>query len=395
MSKLLTKVAAKNFRSLADVEVELGHINVFFGPNGAGKSTFLDTVWFVRDCAVRGVDEASSARSHGIGILWDGAAEDDKLQVAIETDKVRYELSLSLSSGRIEQFPGEKLSSLAHGQEYIQRSTGSDKVAFHRVKTDEKLFLTLREPEKLSLSRYLDFEQNAPDVAELDRRLHYVHLLSSRSLALREIKRRGSERSHELWLWHNGQNLWSVLQNLQGRRAVDDRYDTILEFMRRAFPAFRDLVVESTGPSSVYGSIQEKERKRPILASGISDGHIHLLILLTSLFSEGRDRTSILLFDEPELSLHPWALAVLAEAIKTASATWRKQLLIATHSPVLMSQFEPADCLTTEIAGGRTVIRRVSDRPEIADLLQQYALGSIFMAESIAPQSSGGGGAPE
>lgn len=389
MSTLLTKVATKNYRALADVEVNLGPINVFFGPNGAGKSTFLDTVWFVRDCAVRGVDEASSARDHGIGILWDGASENDKLEVAIETEKVRYELRLGFSSGRIEPFPGETLRSLgAAGEVYIGRSPGRDKADFRHLRMSESVVATLREPQKLSLSRYLDFEPGAGDVAELDRRLRFVRLFSSRSFALREIRKRGSERGLETFLWSNGQNLWSVLENIHGRRALDDRYDTILDFMRKAFPTFRDLILEPTGPSSVYGSFLEEGRKRPVLASGISDGHIHLLLLLTSLFSEGRERTTILLFDEPEISLHPWALAVLADAIKTATKTWSKQTLIATHSPVLMSQFEAADCFTTELLDGRAMIRRVSERPEIADLLGDYALGSIFMAESIAPQST-------
>ena len=143
-------------------------------------------------------------------------------------------------------------------------------------------------------------------------------------------------------------------------------------------------------PSSVYGSFVERGRSRPILASGASDGHVHMLLLLTALFAEGSQRTSIMLFDEPELSLHPWALAVLARATKEAVAHHQKQVLIATHSPVLMSQFEPPECMAVELAEGRTVMRRVSDMADIGDLLDQYAMGSLYMSEAIAPQGSGG-----
>lgn len=388
MSALLRRVSTKNYRSLADVSVELGSVNVLFGPNGAGKSTFLDTIWFVRDCAVRGVDDASSDRSHGIGILWDGAAEGDRLEVTIETDSAGYALSLGLSSGRIEPYPGERLRSSSKGVDLIERSTGSDKALFRRLDGGEGVLTPLREPEKLSLGRYLDFEPGAAEAAEMDRRLRYVHHHPSRSFDLRYIKQRGSEKSHETWLSWNGKNLWSVLQNLQGRRAADDRYDTILSFMRRAFPAFRDLVLDPVGPSSVYGSFLERGRRMPILASGMSDGHIQLLLLLTSLFAEGRNRASILLFDEPELSLHPWALAVLAEAVKAATSAWQKQALIATHSPVLMSQFGAEDCLAVELSEGRTRMQRLGEKEGIADLLEQYAVGSLFMAESVAPQSA-------
>ena len=52
MSNRLARLGIRNFRSLTDVSIRTGALNVLFGPNGAGKSTFLDTIWFVRDCAI-------------------------------------------------------------------------------------------------------------------------------------------------------------------------------------------------------------------------------------------------------------------------------------------------------------------------------------------------------
>ena len=75
MPHRLKRLVVRNFRSLAHIDLETDSVNVLFGPNGAGKSSFLDSIWFVRDCAVRGVDQASGARSHGIGTLWAGADE--------------------------------------------------------------------------------------------------------------------------------------------------------------------------------------------------------------------------------------------------------------------------------------------------------------------------------
>ena len=101
MAIFLQRIATRNYRALADVAVQLGDVNVLFGPNGAGKSTILDVLWFIRDCAVRGVDVASASRSRGIGLLYDGADEGAALEVEVETDRVRYQLTLSLSSGRM------------------------------------------------------------------------------------------------------------------------------------------------------------------------------------------------------------------------------------------------------------------------------------------------------
>jgi predicted ATPase len=106
------------------------------------------------------------------------------------------------------------------------------------------------------------------------------------------------------------------------------------------------------------------------------------------LFSDGKEKDSLILFDEPETSLHPHALAILAEAMKKASSEWSKQIFVATHSPVLMSQFEPEDVWAVELdEEGRTILERVSAIEGVRDLLDKYGVGVLYMAESIAPQS--------
>lgn len=387
MSQLITKVHIKNYRALADVSVDLRDLNVFFGPNGAGKSTFLDTVWFVRDCAIRSVELASAARSHGIGLLFDGAGEGEQITVAVSTGELEYQLTLGLSSGRIDPFAGEILRRFSDGLHLISRAAGSDKADFYNAGIHDPVNVALREPHKLSLGRYLDFDSRINAAASLDRILHFVHFYHCRHLNLWSLKNRGSEASYETWLWDRGDNLWSVLRNLDGKRQIDERYTTILNYMQQAFPTFDGVVMEATGASSVYGSFLEKGRRKPIRASGVSDGHLQLLCMLTALFAEGKDRDAVLIFDEPEISLHPWAISVLAEAMKTAATSWKKQILLATHSPVLISQFEPKDILVAESCNGQAVFQRLCQISEVQDLLEKYAAGALYMAEEVGKQS--------
>ena len=381
----LTRIRVRNYRALADVEVEAGPINVVFGPNGAGKSTLLDTLYFFRDCAIRGVELASSRRSHGIGILWDGAGRDERILIELATRGVSYGLSFSLSAGRIEEFPGEKLWSSSHGKALIDRAPGSDKAALYQSEAMRSVPIPLREPQKLSLGLFLDFNRGDEDVGRLDQLLHFIRSYHSRSFHLWPLKQRGSESSHETRLWDLGNNAWSVLRNLHDKRDVDERYGVIMRYMGEAFPIFDGITLEQTGPASVYASFREKGRRREINASGVSDGFLQLLLLLIALFSEG-DRESVLLFDEPEASLHPWAITVFANAVKTAAAQWNKQIFIATHSPVLTSQFELRDVLVAGVEDGRVRFNRLNEIEDIRDLLEEYATGSLYMSGAVAPQ---------
>ncbi len=385
----LKSIHIQNYRSLADVSLDLEPVNVLFGPNGAGKSTLLDTLWFVRDCAIRSTELASAARGHGIGLLFDGADEGDSIRLKLSTERVEYELTLNLSAGRIEPLAGERLYSLERHRTLFERRAGTSKTRFFHP---DMLFgqvptFDLREPEKLSFGRYLDNEPTCDEAIELDRMLHSVHFYHSRSLSFHGLKERGSSAGYEDRVESRGDNLWSVLRNLEGRRQLDDRYATIMRYMTEAFPTFDGLVIEPTGPSTLYASFLEKHRRKPILAWGISDGHLQLLILLTALFAEGRDRYSLLLFDEPETSLHPWAIAVLAKAIRRATEEWGRQIILATHSPVLMSEFESGQSFAVESKEGRTQITGLSHIEGIQDLLERYASGSLYMSETLAGQS--------
>lgn len=383
---LLTRIRMQNYRSLADVSVEVGAVTVLFGHNGSGKSTFLDTLWFVRDCSINGVNVASERRSHGIGLLWDGADDHAPLVVALDVAGAEYELRCGLTSGRIEPFAGEMLRLTAGGRPLIERMPGSEQAKFTSGVGDQESIVTLREPSKLALERYLDQFPEVGPIKLLESVLRATRWHHSRSFRWWPLKVRGSEIGSGVVLAEDGRNLWSVLRNLHDRRSVDGRYDTILGYMREGFPGFKDLVFEATGPSSVYCSMVDERRKAPVAASGMSDGHLQMLLLLTALFADA-PRESLLLLDEPEISLHPWPIAVFARAVYRACRERACQVMIATHSPVLLSQFAASEILTASLVDGQTQLRRVSEMTEIGDLLEQYAVGSLYMAEAIAPQS--------
>ena len=387
MTTRIKTVKIKNCRSLADVSISLGGVNLFFGPNGSGKSTLLDSLRIIHDCAVRGIEPASSSRGHGIGSLWDQATEDDQsIQITLSTEQVEYELSLNLATGRIDSNPGELLRK-ANGEVLIQRKEGTDIAKMYNEAVKQVSPITLRDPKKLSLNLYLNFNQTDQQTGELDRLLHNVRYFHSRSFFLCRLKTSGSESTPFVRLYERGENAWSVLRNLHDFMNVDERFNTIVEFMSKAFPTFGHVIVEQTGSNSVFAKFQERNKTNLVHASGVSDGHLQLLLLLLALFSERKEQASLLLFDEPEVSLHPWAISVFAEAVKLAASQWNRQVLISSHSPVLISQFEPANIFSTAIVGAKTEFMRLTEVEGISDLLEDYAAGSLYMSELVGSQS--------
>ena len=391
MAATLTSITVRSFRCLCDVTVQCRPVNLLFGPNGVGKTTFLDALWFVRDCAIRGTEQAAADRHHGIGVLWDGAEPTGRIEITLETESCSYTVSLGFGAGRIEPFVGEKLVSKARNLTLIDRKVGSAEARFYHEQLGNETAMKLRDPEKLAFSNYLLFCQPMAETTDFDDLLHSIHYYHSRSTNFFQLRRYGAETSTHNHLWDRWQNLWSALRNLQGRTAIDSRYESIIRFMRKAFPgSFRDLVFDQIAADRAYVSFVEEGRRHPIQASGVSDGHIQLLGLLTALFGEPQNRNSVLIFDEPETSLHPYAIAIFAEAVRFATTKWNRQVFIATHSPVLMSQFNVEETLVFEMDESRgTRVVRLVEKTEIQDLLASYAIGSLYMSEAVAPQNPG------
>jgi predicted ATPase len=385
----LRRLVIRNYRCLQDVDFPANDLNVLFGPNGVGKTTFLDALYFVRECASRGSAEAASDRHHGIGLLTDSLEPgDERIDIGIETESATYQVTFGYSSGRIEPFVGENLLSKTRNLELISRSVGSDQAGLFHEGFKQTHTIKLPDPERLALNNFMLYSPPESEAVEISGLLKSLHFYSSRSVNFFQLRKLGSESGVHTYPFDRWQNLWSALRNLQGRRAVDDRYETIIRYMRLAFPgSFKDILLEPLGTERVGASFIETGRRAPIQASGVSDGHLQLLGLLTALFGDTPNRSSILLFDEPETSLHPHAIAILARAIREAAEAWSRQVFVATHSPVLLSQFHPSDVVLATMESDRfTTLRRVSEVNELDDLLQHYAIGSLYMTEAVGRQ---------
>ena len=389
MGNLLTHLRVKNFRCWAAVSIDMRPINVLFGPNGSGKSTLLEAIRLVRDCVSRDVVEAAITRTHGFGMLQHGVDEWKGIVIGMETALAEYTLRLGFSLGQLQPYAGEILHSKEKKVHLIERTTGSDEADFRYHEENSPVHTRLTFPEKLALIQYMQgTEFTPPAVFNLRSLLNSVHFYHSHYTDIYGLKQRGSESGMEISLREDGGNLWSVLRNIHDKSAIDSRYETIIGFMRKSFPNFNDLVFDPAGPNAIYARFVQKNTSYPVPPLSESEGQLQMLILLTSLFAQGDENDTLILFDEPETSLHPYAISVFAEAVKHATKKWNKQVFIATHSPVLIGQFEPEDILATELPEfAQAVLTRVSEMEDIKDLLESYDTGSLYMAEAIAPQS--------
>ena len=85
-----------------------------------------------------------------------------------------------------------------------------------------------------------------------------------------------------------------------------------------------------------------------------------------------------MLFDEPELGLHPYALTLLGSLFKQAAeSNPRSQVIVSTQSALLLNEFDPEDVIVVESTNGQSTFRRL-DSTRLSEWLADYSLGELW-----------------
>jgi len=86
-------------------------------------------------------------------------------------------------------------------------------------------------------------------------------------------------------------------------------------------------------------------------------------------------RPTVILVDEPELGLHPYAITLIASMIRQASVD--AQVIVSTQSSLLLDNFRPEEVLIANRVEGGTKLTRL-DPEALAKWLADYSLGQLW-----------------
>ncbi|MEV3811452.1 AAA family ATPase [Aeromonas allosaccharophila] len=169
---------------------------------------------------------------------------------------------------------------------------------------------------------------------------------------------------------------------LKLRDTYPAEYKTILNAVRLVTPFFEDFMLEprqSGAREEINISWRQKGSDYPLQPYHLSDGSIRFICLATALLQPNPPSTIII--DEPELGLHPAAIAILAELIQQASL--RTQVIVATQSPALIDQFAIDDIVVVNRKGGASTFERLNEA-DYAQWLEEYSVGELWTKNVIA-----------
>ncbi len=127
-------------------------------------------------------------------------------------------------------------------------------------------------------------------------------------------------------------------------------------------------------PDVIQLAWRHRDHDALFTASSLSDGTLRFICLATLLLQP--DLPSLIVIDEPELGLHPFAISQLAALIRAAST--KSQILLATQSVTLLDQFDAGDVIVAERNNGESTFRRL-DEAALSEWKQEYSLGELWL----------------
>ncbi len=371
----IESVRIKGFRSLADVELSgLGGATVMIGANGSGKSNFIRFFemmsWMLR------------SRRLGEFVGRHGGADDQLHGGARVTPRMEAEIALRTDAGRNDY----RFVLVPAHQERLMFVEEAFRFSAQGYPTDadwQHLGSGHREAAIVEAAQGQDrFGNLTPHLSNVNPTTArvIVHLL--RNCAVHQFHDT-SEASRFKILWDvtdnnslrtGGGNLAAVLLRLE--REDIRRFDLICRHVQRVLPIFDRFDLEER-----YGKValrwKAKGYGKTFGAHFTSDGSLRFFALVTLLNLPPEMLPDILLLDEPELGLHPAAIALIGGMI--GSLAEERQVIVATQSPLLVDAFDLDEFFVLEAPDGQTRVHRLEPERYRTWLEADFSPGDLWL----------------
>ena len=338
-------ITVSGFRSIARLErFPLGPINILIGANGAGKSNLIQIFALLRALHLDKIDDYVQQSGGASRNLHYGAKVTARLQVGISFGNGNsYDLTLEPTEDDRLGPRNESVGSLSPAVARSVSRSGETKRLFQIMK----------------------------DAFLAQWRVYHFHDTGRGAPMLRT-----AQLDDNRFLREDGENLAAFLYYLKQKQL--DSYKRILDTFRLVTPFFEDFVLEpqALNEQMIRLKWQHRTSDAHFDISAFSDGTLRFLALATLLLQPVHLRPSVLLLDEPELGLHPYAITLLSELI--SSVATETQVVLATQSPFLIDHFEPEDVVVVDRVAGASQFRRLSTE-KLKNWLKDYGLDDLWL----------------
>ena len=359
--RAIEQIRIDGYKSIRSLDLTLRPLNVLIGANGVGKSNFINAFRFLNELINENL-QLHVAKSGGVDtFLHFGQQTTDELRLYVEFAQNErglpnaYSCVLLPSADDVFVFASEKAYFHDRNRHAIPYE---EPIASGHLESR----LTQQSQNK-NVTRYVK-------EAMTSWRIYHFHDTSESS----KMKQTGDIHDNR-FLRPDAANLAAYLYLLQETEPA--YYYNIVDAIRMIAPFFGNFALRPSPFNAEKIRLEWHERGADVVfnAHDLSDGSLRFMSLATLLLQPPDKLPTAILLDEPELGLHPYAITVLANLLRSAAE--RTQVIVSTQSVTLVNHFNPEDIIVVDREDGQSIFRHLPEG-EIDNWLDDYGLGDLW-----------------
>lgn len=361
---MIEYVEIKNYKSIKELKIELKSINILIGSNGVGKSNFVSFFKLINAIFNQRLQKYIIEESID-NILYFGRKKSESM------------------FGKVIFNSGEDKNN-AYFFELFQTKTGG-----LYINEEGSGFKVDRDNNTHNYFSKYDLQESTIALSALYRnnylRQHLTNLqiFHFHDTSTTSFLRRACDINDNLYFKQDGRNLPAFLYLLKCNHPKV--FDRVVKNIQTVAPYIDKFILEPKKLSNQENEIELRwvdkgDSESNFSAFQLSDGTLRFIALSTLLMQP--NPPSVIIIDEPELGLHPFAIGKLAGMINIVSQ--KSQVIIATQSPGLISHFTPEDVVVMDknFTENQTKFERLKTE-QLEAWLRDFSLGDLWVNNDI------------
>ena len=350
-NRQITNIRIKGFKSIKNCDLNLGNINIFIGSNGSGKSNFI-SVFKMLQSIVDGELQLYVNRNGGPNsLMYFGSKTTEKIDIEFKFGNNGYRFALAPTlDGKLmfldESFLWNSIDGKSIGKGHLESNW------------------------KMGCGNLVD-NYVLPILKNQEWKVYHFHDTGDKS----PIKQAHGINDN-ISLSTDAHNLAAFLYRLKIKNPAD--YRRIVDTVKMVAPYFDDFILRPNPLNENTISLEWKESGSdiPFNASQLSDGTLRFICLATLLLQPSELMPETIIIDEPELGLHPYAIAMMSALIKKVSVT--HQVIVSTQSVELLDEFSADDIIVVNHGKEGSEFVRLNEGDLRIWIEDDYTLGDLW-----------------